>query len=158
MKHTQKHTKWFVIGALAFAPAMAHADNWPCEVVLCLANPQGATAVAPCVPPIKKLWKELAKGHAFPTCDMNSGDTSGNSASHQWASGNNCPEQYRYYGGPDNSDLLCEFRGVVTIKLANQLHTRVWWNETQNLTQSYGPGMTAPTETNPQMPVATNEN
>lgn len=52
-------------------PAATH--DWGCEVLLCLANPNGPTAVPPCVPPIQKLWKALARGHAFPTCTMASG-------------------------------------------------------------------------------------
>ena len=47
--------------------------DWGCEVLLCLANPNGPTAVAPCVPPIRRLWRELARGHAFPTCAMATG-------------------------------------------------------------------------------------
>lgn len=42
--------------------------EWGCEVLLCLANPAGPTAVAACVPPIERLWRELARGHAFPSC------------------------------------------------------------------------------------------
>lgn len=132
-----KKMKWLAIGTLAFVPMLAHADDWACEVVLCLANPQGATAVTECVPPIKKLWRELAKGHAFPTCNMNSGDASGNSASNNWASGRNCPPQFRYWGGGDGDQLLCEFTGVVTVKVANQLYTRVWWNNRESYTQDY---------------------
>jgi hypothetical protein len=47
--------------------------DWGCEVLLCLANPNGPTAVAPCVPPIQRLWRELARGHAFPSCSMATG-------------------------------------------------------------------------------------
>lgn len=46
----------------------ARANDWGCEVILCLSNPGGPTQYADCRPPIKKLWRELAKGHAFPTC------------------------------------------------------------------------------------------
>jgi len=52
-------------------PTPSH--DWGCEVLLCLANPNGPTAVAPCVPPIHRLWRELARGHAFPTCAMATG-------------------------------------------------------------------------------------
>src|SRR5262245_40805972 len=52
-------------------PAPTH--DWGCEVLLCLANPNGPEAVAPCVPPIERLWSELARGHAFPTCAMAQG-------------------------------------------------------------------------------------
>lgn len=46
----------------------AHADNWGCEVIICLSNPGGPTEFAACRPPIEKLWTHLAKGHSFPTC------------------------------------------------------------------------------------------
>jgi hypothetical protein len=55
----------------AAIPTPTH--DWGCEVLLCLANPNGPTAVAPCVPPIRRLWRELARGHAFPTCAMATG-------------------------------------------------------------------------------------
>lgn len=47
--------------------------DWGCEVLLCLANPAGPTAVSACVPPIHRLWRELAKGHAFPSCTQATG-------------------------------------------------------------------------------------
>jgi hypothetical protein len=147
-----QHMKWFSIGALAIVPVIALADDWACEVVLCLANPQGATAVTQCVPPIKKLWRELAKGHAFPTCDMNTGGASGNSASHSWASGSNCPSQYRYWGGIDGNELMCEFNGVVTVKIASQLYTRVWWNVNGSITENYSQGLVMPVTTALQQP------
>ncbi|MEZ2127901.1 MULTISPECIES: hypothetical protein [unclassified Sinorhizobium] len=46
----------------------ARADDWGCQVILCLSNPGGPTEYAECRPPIQKLWRELAKGHSFPTC------------------------------------------------------------------------------------------
>lgn len=56
--------------------SMAHADDdmWGCEVLLCLSNPAGPTAVGECVPPITKLWKHLAKGHSFPSCGLAQGN------------------------------------------------------------------------------------
>lgn len=143
------HTKWLAIVALAIVPVLAHADDWACEVVLCLANPKGATAVTECVAPIKKLWRELAKGHAFPTCNMNTGGASGNSASHSWASGSNCPAQYRYW---DGNELICKFNGVVIIKIASQLHTRVWWNEYETITEDYSQGAVMPAGAAQQQP------
>ncbi|AJD42455.1 hypothetical protein RGR602_CH03138 [Rhizobium gallicum bv. gallicum R602sp] len=49
----------------------ARADDWGCQVILCLSNPGGATQFTECRPPIEKLWRELAKGHAFPSCNGN---------------------------------------------------------------------------------------
>ncbi|ENN85543.1 hypothetical protein RHSP_06950 [Rhizobium freirei PRF 81] len=46
----------------------ARADDWGCQVILCLSNPGGPTQYAECRLPIQKLWSELAKGHSFPTC------------------------------------------------------------------------------------------
>jgi len=49
-------------------PTPGHADDWGCQVLLCLSNPGSPTEYAECVPPITKLWKHLAKGRSFPTC------------------------------------------------------------------------------------------
>jgi hypothetical protein len=46
----------------------ARADDWGCQVILCLSNPGGSTEYAQCRPPIQKLWRELAEGRSFPTC------------------------------------------------------------------------------------------
>ncbi|MBB2792161.1 UNVERIFIED_ORG: hypothetical protein GGD59_002476 [Rhizobium esperanzae] len=46
----------------------ARAEDWGCQVILCLSNPGGPTQYAECRPPIQKLWRELAEGHPFPTC------------------------------------------------------------------------------------------
>lgn len=59
--------------ALAFVPA-ANASDYGCKVLLCLANPNGPTAVAECVDPINQLWDDLAHFRPFPTCEM-SGDS-----------------------------------------------------------------------------------
>ncbi|MBX4860465.1 hypothetical protein G9X64_20580 [Rhizobium sophorae] len=50
------------------SPGRALANDWGCEVILCLSNPGGPTQFAECRPPIEKLWRELAEGHSFPTC------------------------------------------------------------------------------------------
>lgn len=55
-----------IAGGCLFAPG-AYAD-WGCTVMLCLGDPRGATAEPACRPPIKKLWRELAKGRSMPTC------------------------------------------------------------------------------------------
>ena len=58
----------------ALAASTTKAADWGCEVLLCLANPAGPMAVAPCVPPITRLWREMARlRFTFPTCAMASG-------------------------------------------------------------------------------------
>lgn len=71
---------FFLIGSQGiYAQDIPHAEMpsldiltgdaaWACEVHLCLANPNGAKAVSECHPPINRLIRELAKGHAFPHC------------------------------------------------------------------------------------------
>jgi len=52
-------------------PITALASDYGCRVLLCLANPDGPTAVAMCIPPITQLWRDLARvpPRPFPTCD-----------------------------------------------------------------------------------------
>ena len=59
----------FVLSIGVFSRA-ASADQWGCEVLLCLSNPAGPTAVKECEPPIHRLWDHLRDGHEFPACDM----------------------------------------------------------------------------------------
>jgi hypothetical protein len=60
---------FIALAGLASMPDARAWDSWPCEVVLCMANPSGPTAAPPCVPPIKKLWSEMAKpGFHLPRC------------------------------------------------------------------------------------------
>ena len=57
-----------LVSLYSISSGSARADDWGCQVILCLSNPGGPTQYAECVPPIHKLWRELARGHAFPTC------------------------------------------------------------------------------------------
>lgn len=52
------------------APTPAAASQWGCEVLLCLASPESPTQYAECVPPITRLWRHLAAGGSFPSCDF----------------------------------------------------------------------------------------
>lgn len=58
----------FIIASYLISERDAHADNWGCEVILCLSNPGDPTQFAECRPPIQKLWRHLARGRSFPTC------------------------------------------------------------------------------------------
>ena len=55
-------------GLYALRPSSAHADEWGCEVLLCMSNPAGPEAVAQCVPPIERYHHVLKHGGARPTC------------------------------------------------------------------------------------------
>lgn len=39
-----------------------------CSIALCMANPNGPTAVAECVPPIRERARLIAKGKPIPKC------------------------------------------------------------------------------------------
>lgn len=105
------------------------ADEWGCQVLLCLSNPAGPEAVAECVPPIERLWQALSARppHPFPACAMGGGERS-NSASHQWASADFCPAQYLTYTDDSNSGgMACSVTGGVTVVIGGQFQSRVWW-------------------------------
>lgn len=49
----------------------AYADDWGCQVMLCMSNPAGPMAVAECVPPMQRLYEAMSKkGFKWPTCDL----------------------------------------------------------------------------------------
>ena len=127
----------------AFAPTLAQADDWGCQVLLCLANPGGPEQYSQCVPPIEKLWSELRHGDPFPTCDFGSGGSEGSGASNTFASAGYCREDLLYWGGPEQSELLCNAAGAINVEINGQLYTRVWWDAMapdHTITEYYGSG------------------
>ena len=123
----------FVISALT-QPVLA--ADWGCEVLLCLSNPAGPTAVSQCVPPITKLWDELKKGNPFPSCAMGSssgsagGAAASNYAGHRWANSGYCSPGLLRLDTSDPSDpgaASCNARGVVDVVVNGVMTTRVWW-------------------------------
>jgi hypothetical protein len=87
----------FACTAVSFAllaPAVGHANDWGCTVLLCLSDPRGATTESECRPPLERLWKHLARGRAFPSCVIaGSADTgSGSFARRTFDAFDPCPE------------------------------------------------------------------
>ncbi|AOK67879.1 hypothetical protein [Burkholderia multivorans] len=152
---------------LSFVPTLARADDWGCQVLLCLANPGGPEQYGACVPPIEKLWKALSQGDPFPSCDFSAGLASlpsdvrnaipaawlanlgaGTGASNTWASGGYCRVDLLYWGGPEQSVPLCRASGAINVTIDGQLYTRVWWGTSggtssaagsSTITEYYGP-------------------
>lgn len=83
-----------VVLAIAAIHTTAQASDWGCQCLLCLSDPRGPTTESECQPPIKKLWRQLAKGKPFPTCEM-SGDSHANIGSSHYEL---CPEGYGTLG------------------------------------------------------------
>lgn len=104
-------------------PRPAAADTWACEVLLCLSNPAGPTAVSQCVAPIKKLWRHLARGNPFPVCEMNNSDS--HYARHEWSSGRFCPAGYEYI--EEDGTRQCLMQGAVTVYMNGVPQSRTWW-------------------------------
>jgi hypothetical protein len=134
------------LGASVFAPRFAHADDWGCQVILCLSNPGGPGQYGECVAPIEKLWNALRDGDPFPACDFGEGGGSqGTSASNTYASAAYCREDLIYWGGPEQSELLCGATGAINVNINGGLYTRVWWDveaQGRTITEFYGPGST----------------
>ena len=133
------------IGTCVITPSLAHADDWGCQVILCLSNPGGPEQYAECVPPIEKLWRTLRHGDPFPTCDFGAGGSQGTSASNTFASAAYCRGILLYWGGPEKSELLCGARGAINVDIDGELYTRVWWDadgEDHTITEFYGAGST----------------
>ena len=158
------------VATLLFALcALASADEWGCQVMLCLSDPRGPEAEGACVPPIEKLWDHLAHGHPFPTCDvmeswdslpkemrsaipadvLQSAQSTTISGGNGGASGSYCPYDLMYYDsriGP-----ACRARSVIQVKLDGQVFTRVWWGISgvviggaKSQTEYFGTGSTTP--------------
>lgn len=70
-------TKKGLITAAVFAAlsASAQADEYGCQVLLCLSNPNGPMAVQQCEPPIQRFLREQAERPAkpFPRCEEANG-------------------------------------------------------------------------------------
>lgn len=107
------------------ASAPAHAVDG-CAVLLCLAAPSWR-AISQCVPPIKQLFRDLARGKGFPTCAMAG---PGNSSSNEWAHApTNCPPQYtRVKEGRHGPIYSCDYTGAVAINVDGVPWARTWWS------------------------------
>lgn len=118
-----------LIGVLlnAMPVGMAKADDWGCEVLLCLVKPAGPADMKACVPPIKKLWRELSKGRPFPVCFMGGKDDSGTGAEHRYADRSFCPPNYLIPPRRKSDPWQCAMSGAVTVFVNGQPTQRVWW-------------------------------
>jgi hypothetical protein len=126
--------KLVVASVLISAFGFAQASDHGCQVLLCMANPGGWSKIGECAPPMKKLFKDLAKGKAFPTCtfENGSGQDTGTSNQHyaknQTASRYFCPSGYLIPDSDDDKPPHCAFNGAVTVYVNGQQANRVWWD------------------------------
>jgi hypothetical protein len=124
----------FVASSVVPTPARA-VDG--CLVLLCLAAPSWR-AIPQCVPPVRQLFRDLARGRPFPTCAMAG---AGNAANHAWASApGNCPPQYTRVFETDNGPVYsCDFMGAVSVSIGGSSFARTWWNLAGDTVTEFSP-------------------
>lgn len=125
-QYVPRHAVTLAIAAASLLmPVRAHAVDG-CLVLLCLAAPNWR-AIPPCVPPIRQLLRELARGKAFPSCTMAG---AGNSTRHTWASAPGfCPPQYtRTYEGPNGPLFTCDYSGAISVVVQGVPFATTWWS------------------------------
>jgi hypothetical protein len=111
----------------AGVPRTAQAADG-CLVLLCFAAPTWR-AIPQCVPPIRQVLRDLARGKGFPKCNMGGG---GNSASHAWARAPGyCPPQYtRVFEVESGPIYSCDYTGAVSVSINGAPFARTWWTMT----------------------------
>ena len=124
----------------AVAPRAAYAVDG-CLVLLCFAAPSWRS-IPQCVPPIRQVLRDLARGKPFPTCSMAGG---GNSASHAWASAPGyCPPQYtRVFDGESGPIYSCDYTGAVSVSINGAPFARTWWTMAGDTVTEFSPAAKA---------------
>ena len=109
---------------LGISPSARAADG--CLVLLCFAAPSWSS-IAQCVPPIRSVLRDLARGRPFPTCGMSG---AGNTANNSWSSAPDfCPPQYTIAMEMESGTrYLCRYDGAVSVTIDGALWARTWWN------------------------------
>jgi hypothetical protein len=97
-----------------------------CLVLLCLAAPSWR-AIPQCVPPVKQVFRDLARSKSFPTCSMSG---AGNTAIHAWSSAPAfCPPQYtRLIDGESAPIYHCDYSGAISVSINGSSFSRTWWS------------------------------
>ena len=116
---------------IALASALAIGTPTPavtadaCKVLLCLAAPSWKS-IPDCVPPVRQVLRDLAKGRPFPVCNMAG---SGNSAVHEWAAAPTfCPPQYSHIFQTESGPIhACDYTGAISVSVNGAMFTRTWW-------------------------------
>lgn len=131
--------------ACGISPAARAVDG--CTVLLCLAAPKWS-AVPQCVPPIRQLFHDLARGRSFPTCKTSNSGSASNSntvASNTWAQAPAlCPPQYTHLlnveAGPVYS---CDYTGAISVVINGARFARTWWSDSGKSVTEFSPAAKA---------------
>jgi hypothetical protein len=122
------------------SPTSARAVDG-CLVLLCFAAPSWR-AIPQCVPPIRQVLRDLARGRGFPTCGMAG---AGNSAQHAWARApGNCPPQYTRLNETEGGPIYtCDYAGAVSVSVEGKPFARTWWNMGGDTVTEFSPAAKA---------------
>ncbi len=125
-----------VLSLSLLAPTAAHAVDG-CLVLLCFAAPSWKS-IPQCVPPIRQVLRDLARGKAFPTCGMSG---TGNSARHAWARAPGyCPPQYTRVQETESGPIYtCDYTGAITVSIDGKPFTRTWWGKGGDTVTDFSP-------------------
>ena len=112
--------------ALGLLGGAAQADDFGCQVLLCLSNPRGMLALKECEPPIERMFEEMRRLRPppFPTCDFAGGGS--NFATRDWGNGGFCPEQLASY--ECDNRRTCKASAVITTTFDGVATRRIWSN------------------------------
>ena len=100
-----------------------------CTVLLCLAG--NWRQIGQCVPPVQQAFRDLARGRAWPTCDMGGSPySSGTGASNRNLNVRDCPGPYLYEIFYDGSFVgyECSLRGVIEVQVNGRLWSQTYWD------------------------------
>lgn len=112
-----------LLAAFAVPTPVRAADG--CTALLCLSCGNW-NAITQCVPTVREVLRDLARGRPFPSCDSAG---TGNRADHEWAAAPTfCPPQYtRVTYGESAPIYTCDYVGAVTVRIGGQPFARTWW-------------------------------
>lgn len=124
------------LALLSFCGPVRAADG--CLVLLCLAAPSWC-AIPQCVPPVKQLFRDLARGKPFPTCSMSG---TGNNANHARSNAPAfCPPQYTRVIDAESAPIYqCDYKGAISVSINGAPFSRTWWSIGGESVTEFSPG------------------
>lgn len=116
--------------AMLSSPSAHAADG--CKFLLCIAGPWAS--ISQCVPTVREVFRDLARGRSFPTCSMSG---AGNSANNTWVNQRSCPSMYRQHDWETGSYVGCTYPGRISVYVNGALWSQVFWDVGGNTSTWY---------------------
>ena len=143
MKHVVAVLVLIVAVSGSLAPRQAAGADG-CTVLLCLAG--NWRNISQCVPPVREVLRDIARGRAFPSCGMGAGAAAnGTGASNRMLGPADCPPQFlvaQYYDGTFTG-FACSVTGAVSVMVNGALWTTTYWDMAGNSVTQYSPAARA---------------